>query len=101
MLRLGALKTTPRALASLILRFTSLIIGLVYLSGCTGILLSQAASHGKLLSDEEIKAYERAGMDVSGCLSFSGPPPSGFTTWVIYPKGSDVRIEFTDGCHLR
>jgi hypothetical protein len=82
----------------------SLLFGglLLVMTGCTGILFTDALRRGDKLSKEEIAAYESVGMVVVGCITANGPPPIGATTWLIFPKGQSLSgINFTDGCHLR
>ena len=75
---------------------------LLVMTGCTGILFTDALRRGDKLSKEEIAAYESVGMVVVGCITANGPPPIGATTWLIFPKGQSLSgINFTDGCHLR
>jgi hypothetical protein len=79
--------------------FTILLISMI-LNGCSGMLIS-SATREHILSSDEIDAYNRVGSAVSGCITAAGPPPAGSTTWIIHPKDDNVRINFTDGCHIK
>jgi hypothetical protein len=76
-----------------------LSILMMLLTGCAGLMIS-SLSKDHILSPDEINAYNRVGYGVDGCITASGPPPAGATTWIIH-RDLDVRVEFTDGCHIK
>lgn len=69
-------------------------------SGCVLATLG-AFQTNKEMTKEQIEAFRAANMDVFGCITVTGPPPTGGTTWIIVPKNSNPDIGFLPGCALR
>lgn len=50
------------------------------------------------LSPAKIRALREADMNVYGCFQLGGPPPSGNTTWIVYPKDQPAPVLFLPNC---
>jgi len=79
---------------------TAVILLAIYFSGCSGILIHQAMKE-KDLTPEEIAAYEKVGSKAYKCLTVTGPPPNGASTFVLVPQDAKVNIKFGPGCQLQ
>lgn len=76
-----------------------LIPVIIFVTGCGGILLTDAIRQNKDLSPDQIKALSDSGQAVDGCVTVAGPPPAGSTTFVTRPKNA-ARTIFGPDCKI-